>query len=72
MLVREAVRAQWPLEDIYVGEGAEAHVVVRVADWEMRKMVGRGDDEPRLLDLDLAAKLGYERPRKVRYGHGRS
>lgn len=49
-----------------VGTGADARRLVRVADWTMSVWSTYGDDEPRVRDVDLAARLGFERPRKIR------
>lgn len=47
-----------------IGEGSEAHRLVRVGDWELKAWAK--DEEPRIRDLDLAERLQYERPRKIR------
>jgi len=49
-----------------VGAGADARRLVRVADWTMSVWSTYGDDEPRIRDVDLATRLGFERPRDVR------
>lgn len=48
-----------------VGTGAEAHQIVTVGSWQFRALVSH-KDEPRVRDLDLAERLGYVRPRKIR------
>lgn len=37
--------------------------VITVGNWSLH---AEGDDTPRVLDLDLAERLGYERPRAIR------
>lgn len=50
-----------------VGDGEEARRMVRVGPWDFTAWVGRGEgEEPRIRDIDLGMRLGYERPRKVR------
>lgn len=50
-----------------VGEGPEARRPVRVGSWELAAWVGRGEeDQPRIRDLDLAERLGYERTGDIR------
>lgn len=48
-----------------MGEGAEAHRLVRVGSWEMRAQ-GAAGTEPTVRDLDAAERLGFKRPRDVR------
>lgn len=48
------------------GKGVEARRIVKVGDWDLVAFTGKGDEEPRIKDLDLAERLGFERPRKVR------
>lgn len=47
-----------------IGEGAAAHRIVRVGAWEF--VAPTADSEPRMRDLDLAARLGNSRPRDIR------
>lgn len=49
-----------------VGDGSDARTIVHVGAWELVAWVGRGDEEPRIRDVDLAARLQYERPAKIR------
>lgn len=49
-----------------LGDGDKAHRLVRVGAWELTAWVGDGEREPRVRDLDLAARLGYERVTKIR------
>lgn len=60
--------AHMDLEDVpflspVLGEGAEAHRLLRVGGWTLTL---RGDDEPLIADEDLGRRLGYDRPRKIR------
>lgn len=47
-----------------IGEGIEAHRKVHVRGYDMT--VWQSDEEPRIRDLDLAERLGFERLREVR------
>lgn len=47
------------------GEGRAAQRVVRVGSWLLCAGPTEGE-EPRIRDIDLAERLGYERPRKIR------
>jgi len=49
-----------------VGSGADAHRLVRVSDWTLTLWQEYGDEEPRMLDTDVAKRLGFERPRDIR------
>lgn len=49
-----------------VGAGEDARSLVRVADWTLTAFTGQGDEEPRVRDLDLAERLGFERPEDIR------
>lgn len=56
-----------PVVSVVMGNGSEAHRLVRVSDWSLRVACADGDDEePRIQDIELAARLGYARPRKIR------
>lgn len=48
-----------------IGSGPEARIEIRCAGWAMTKWAD-SDGEPRIRDLDLAIKLGFVRPRKIR------
>jgi hypothetical protein len=47
-----------------IGEGEEAHRIVRVGAWEF--VASAADSEPRIRDLDLAVRLEFGRPRDIR------
>ena len=49
-----------------IGVGEQAHRVVTVGPWKFTAWVGRGEEEPRISDVDLGERLGYQRPRKLR------
>lgn len=49
-----------------IGQGQEARRLVRARDWSLTQWTGRGEDEPRIRDLDLAERLGYAQPRDIR------
>lgn len=50
-----------------IGEGENAHRIVRVGVWELTAWVGRGEaDEPRMRDIDLGTRLGYPNPKEIR------
>lgn len=53
------------LSDV-IGVGENAHLTVRVGTWTFTSWFAAGADEPRILDLDLGERLGYERPRDIR------
>lgn len=48
-----------------IGTGPDAHRIVRVADFRLKAWISDGE-EPMIRDLDLAERLGFDRPRKVR------
>lgn len=47
------------------GRGKSARKVVHVEDWTLTVWTTAGE-EPRIRDLDLAQRLGFDRPRKIR------
>ena len=47
-----------------IGEGADAHRLVRVGGYAFTAWAN--DDEPRMRDVELAEKLGYGQPRDIR------
>jgi hypothetical protein len=49
-----------------IGVGESAHRLVRVGDWTFTAWMRDGGDEPMIRDVDLAARLGFDRPRKIR------
>lgn len=49
-----------------VGSGADAHRLVRVSDWTLTLWQEYADEEPRMLDTDVAKRLGFKRPRDIR------
>jgi hypothetical protein len=48
-----------------VGEGFEAHRIVRVGPWTLVAAATNGE-EPRIRDIDLAERLEFSRPRDIR------
>ena len=48
-----------------LGDGPEAHRIVRVGDWSLT-VPGAEGTEPEVLDEELGTRLGMERPRKIR------
>ena len=55
-----------PLVSPVVGEGTDAHRLVRVGDTTLTVWQAYGDEEPRMLDVDVAKRLGFKRPRDIR------
>ena len=49
-----------------IGTGPEAHRLVRVDDWTMTLWEEYGDDEPRMLDTDVARRIKLKQPRNIR------
>jgi hypothetical protein len=49
-----------------IGEGVEAHRMVKVGPWTLTEWLEWGDQEPRLSDEDVARRLGFKAPRQVR------
>jgi hypothetical protein len=49
-----------------IGEGEDAHRLVRVGTWNFTAWMGGEEGEPRIRDVDLAERLGYARPRRIR------
>lgn len=49
-----------------IGEGAAAHRLVKVNDATLAVWSEYGDDEPRMLDTDVAKRLGFKQPRDIR------
>jgi hypothetical protein len=48
------------------GNGQEARSIIEVSGWTLVAWTGRNEEEPRVRDIDLAERLGYERPRVIR------
>jgi len=61
-----ATEEEIPTVSSVIGEGVDAHRLVRVGAWELTVWVGRGDEEPRIRDLDLGERLGYANPIDIR------
>ncbi|WP_438029023.1 hypothetical protein [Sorangium sp. So ce233] len=49
-----------------VGDGADARKVVRVGSWELTAWTGKGDEEPRIRDLDEGARLKFADPSDIK------
>jgi hypothetical protein len=49
-----------------LGEGDEAHQVAAVGGWQLHRWAEDRSNEPRIMDLDLAERLGHSRPRDIR------
>lgn len=49
-----------------IGEGASAHRVIRAGSWTLTSWVSAGGDEPRIRDIELGERLGFDRPRDIR------
>jgi len=58
--------ATTPLVSPVVGEGADAHRLVRVGEWQLTHWLACEDGEPRMRDIDGAERLGFKEPRMVR------
>mgnify|MGYP007083443292 CR=1 FL=1 len=50
----------------WIGEGKDAHRLVRVDARELTVFREYGDDEPRMLDADVAKVLKFKQPRMIR------
>lgn len=55
-----------PVVSDVIGEGEEAHRNVSIGRWTLTAWHVAGADEPRIRDIDLAQRLGYQRPAKIR------
>jgi hypothetical protein len=49
-----------------IGQGDDAHRLVRVGAWNFTVWEALVDDEPRIRDLDAGERLGFTRPRNIR------
>lgn len=55
-----------PTVSTVLGQGTDARRVIRVSDWTLTQWEGRGDERPRVRDIDLARRAGLAVPRDVR------